>query len=421
MRERARVARTDLRHGVTSSFRRTRSTPLPCCNDGVNEPCPEARVDVRGALGMFVVGVVLIGIGLAETWSDAIWHLSPRWWHVAPLAVMCALMGYRRIHPLTCLGLGTLVFVAEGLAGGSLGSLLVFIELAHAAGRYARGRDADRVGALIVPVIVGFGVLTLVLTRDLRAAVLVALTVFAVFGTSYWWGESARKQADLIEVERARAADLARMADLREEQARRSEREAMAGELHDALSGNLAAITIHAEAALVNPRLAPQALTLVRATSKQAMGELRSLLAVLRPSDDAVIAPSRVEDAVEAARARGVDVRVSYAPDPLGDLPRPVAHAAYRVLQEALTNVQRHSADARADVEIHAGDELSLVVRSGAPMDAADPGRGYGLTSMAERVRALGGHLVAGPDDGGWRVDSRIPLLPPHHDEGRPR
>ncbi|MBD4676951.1 two-component sensor histidine kinase, partial [Xanthomonas citri pv. citri] len=83
-----------------------------------------------------------------------------------------------------------------------------------------------------------------------------------------------KQQADLVEAERARAEDLARMAALREEQARRGEREAMAGEIHDALSGNLAAITIHAEACLANPAVAPQALQVVRTTSKQAMGEL---------------------------------------------------------------------------------------------------------------------------------------------------
>lgn len=358
---------------------------------------------------MFAVGALLLGIGLVETWTDAVWHPNP-WWHLLPLTVMCTLMALRRRAPLACLGCGALVFVGDGLAGGTLGTLLVFVELAYAAGRYGRGRMADYLGRLVFGIIIGLALVAFVITRDLRLSIMAGITVFTVVGTSYWWGESAKKQADLVEVERARAADLARMADLRAEQARRSEREAMAGELHDALSGNLAAITIHAEAALTNPRLAPEALELVRATSKQAMSEMRTLLTVLRPHTDVTLPPSRVQDAVEAARSRGLEVHTVYTPDPLGDLPIQVAHAAHRVVQEALANVHRHSPTARADVTVRTDNHLTIDVCSdglGKPVAAH---RGYGLTSMSERVQALGGHLTAGPDGGRWRVHAVVPL-----------
>lgn len=389
---------------------------MPCCNTRVSASETAEGTDIRGAVAMFACGVMLAGIGLVETWSDAVWRLRPPWLHLVPLAALCVLMARRRITPLRCLGIGAVIFLAEGMAGGSIGSLLVFIELAYAAGRHGRGRVAERMGAVIATSIVAAGLLALVLSRDLRVAVLMALTVFAVVGTSYWWGESAKKQADLVDVERARAADLARMADLREEHARRSEREAMAAELHDALSGSLAAITIHSEAALQNPALAPQALAVVRTTSKQAMGEMRSLLTVLRPHDGATAAPSRIEDAVSAGRARGLDIH--FRPAPLGgdDLPRAVAHAAYRVVQESLANVQRHSPHAWAHVDVEMGDELVITVLSRGIDDTCDT-EGYGLTSMAERVQALGGHLNAGPFDDGWRVVATIPLVTPL-DEG---
>lgn len=369
---------------------------------------PVTSRDLRGAFGMFALGVALVPIGLVETWTDTPWTLE-RWWHLAPLAVLCALMAVRRARPLTALGVGVLVFVAEGFFGGSLASLLVFIELVHAAGRYGRGRIADRLAHVIVAVIAAVGVLTLVATRDLRVAIMAALTVFAVLGTSYWWGESAKQQADLVEAERARAEDLARMAALREEQARRGEREAMAGEIHDALSGNLAAITIHAEAGLANPAVAPQALQVVRTTSKQAMGELRSMLAVLRPDGGPAMPPSNLEDAVDAARGRGLEIDARYEPALLGDLPPQVAHAAYRVVQESLTNVERHCPGGQAELVVTRDGDLTITVDSPCGVGPRSDG-GYGLTSMSERVTSLGGVFEAGPHDGGWRVHAVIPL-----------
>ena len=199
------------------------------------------------------------------------------------------------------------------------------------------------------------------------------------------------------------------MAALREEQARRGEREAMAGEIHDALSGNLAAITIHAEAGLANPEVAPQALQVVRTTSKQAMGELRSMLAVLRPDGGPAMPPSNLEDAVDAARGRGLEIDARYEPALLGDLPPQVAHAAYRVVQESLTNVERHCPGGQAELVVTRDGDLTITVDSPCGVGPRSDG-GYGLTSMSERVTSLGGVFEAGPHDGGWRVHAVIPL-----------
>ena len=233
----------------------------------------------------------------------------------------------------------------------------------------------------------------------------------------------------------------------RDERARRiadDERLRIAQEVHDVVGHGLAAINMQAEIALHlldrQPEQAGRALTAISRTSKDALDELRATLAVVRRGEDRAPAPGLAQ--LSALRDRladaGLPVTLSTVGTPsAGELPVAVDLAAYRVVQEALTNVLRHAGRATADVRIeHRPDALVVEVtdtggaataapgRGGAPPghrgrgpepgpgDPAASGGGSGIAGMRERVGALGGVLRAGPrpGGGGFQVHAVIPL-----------
>ncbi|MDF5757741.1 sensor histidine kinase [Spongiactinospora sp. TRM90649] len=224
-------------------------------------------------------------------------------------------------------------------------------------------------------------------------------------------GVSHNRRAYLGEAER-RVAEAERT---REEEARRravEERLRIARDLHDVLGHNLSLINVQAGAALHRiadrPQDAAPALSAIKETSRETLRELRATLGVLRQADgEPRPGLAGLPDLVGRS---GLDVRTEVTGDDLGDLPANVDLAAMRIVQEALTNVSRHSGVTTATVRIGRADgELRIVVEdegSGAP---AVPG--YGITGMRERATALGGTLDAGPaPDGGFRVSARIPI-----------
>ena len=167
------------------------------------------------------------------------------------------------------------------------------------------------------------------------------------------------------------------------------------------------------------------ALTVIHDVSKQALVELRSVLGILRDVDAAAPrTPSsslaRLDDLLAGARASGLSVRLEGGPQPLAAsaLPASVDLAAYRILQEALTNAARHSL--RADGGTHAVVRISRT-RSSLVLEVDDAGRplagakvngsGNGIVGMTERAQALGGTLEAGPrPEGGFRVRACLPV-----------
>jgi signal transduction histidine kinase len=203
------------------------------------------------------------------------------------------------------------------------------------------------------------------------------------------------------------------------------ERLRVARELHDVLAHNISLINVQAGVALhlmdEQPEQARSALTAIKQASKDALGELRSVLGVLRQPDDAAPldpAPTltRLDTLLEQARAAGLDVRVDVegAPRPL---PSPVDLAAFRIVQEALTNVTKHAGPAAAMVHLRYDDDQLVVAvddegpPAGGPAPALGPGTGSGLAGMRERATALGGDLVAEPRaGGGFHVLATLPL-----------
>jgi signal transduction histidine kinase len=232
-----------------------------------------------------------------------------------------------------------------------------------------------------------------------------------------------RRQLFVAMTERAERAE-----QTKEEEARRrvdAERLRIARELHDVVAHSMSMINVQAGAAAHvlehHPEQAAPALQAIKAASREGLRELRAILNVLRQADegeDVSPAPSldNLSSLVSATRQAGLEATASVAGEPRA-LPPSVELAAYRIVQESLTNVLRHARATRAAVALRYEPDALVV-------DVDDDGRafdheftqgaGAGIAGMRERAEALGGAVEAGPKpEGGWRVSATLPAPPP--------
>jgi signal transduction histidine kinase len=222
-------------------------------------------------------------------------------------------------------------------------------------------------------------------TGDVSFAMAFPVVVWAI-------AEALRNRREAIAEAARRAAG--------EEQAR------LARELHDVIAHSLSVIVVQAAAAddvfERRPDQARDALRSIEGAGREALGELRRLLAGEQPGLD------RLGELAEPLRAAGLDVEISVS----GDAPAGVEGSAYRIVQEALTNTLRHAGARRAEVVVRASDgTLELDVRDDGRGGGFDDGAGRGIAGMRERAALLGGTLDAGPmPGGGFRVHARLPL-----------
>ncbi|MBY8871397.1 sensor histidine kinase [Micromonospora sp. PLK6-60] len=227
-------------------------------------------------------------------------------------------------------------------------------------------------------------------------------------------GVTRNRRAYLAEV---RAGTLAAEQRAREEARHRAteERLRIARDLHDVLGHHLSLINVQASAALhrPDPARSEQALAAIKQASKETLHELRATLDALR-QEDVPATPttglSHLYELVATAGRSGLAIRTELVET--SPLPPQVDLAAYRIVQEALTNVTRHAGAGSAVIRIRPdGDDVLVEVEddgSGVPGPA-----GNGIRGMDERARALGGSLATGPGpDGGFRVRARLPLRP---------
>ncbi|MET7683900.1 sensor histidine kinase [Streptomyces sp. NPDC005423] len=236
--------------------------------------------------------------------------------------------------------------------------------------------------------------------------VAVATGIVAVAALS----ELARTRRERWARERAeRARAVRRRAD--------EERLRIARELHDVLAHSISVINVQAGVGLAlldsDPEQARTALTTIKAASKEALGEVRQVLDTLRTPGDAPRTPApgldRLPELVEQAASAGLTVELGGRTP---RLPPGTDLAAFRIVQEALTNVVRHSGSRHARVLVeHTRGALRLRVDDDGPATGADAGGGgNGLAGMRERAAALGGTIEAGPrPDGGFRVLAVLP------------
>ncbi|WP_405653916.1 sensor histidine kinase [Streptomyces sp. RK9] len=254
------------------------------------------------------------------------------------------------------------------------------------------------------------------------------LGIFAWTGMAAAAGDAVRSRRAFIDAIRERAERAERT---REEEARRrvaEERLRIARDLHDVVAHHIALVNVQAGVAAhvmdKRPDQAKEALAHVRDASRSALGELRATVGLLRQTGDpeAPTEPApglgRLDDLVDTFRNAGLPVDVARGDADLSP-PAAVDLAAYRIIQEALTNVQKHAGEhAKAEVSVvRVGPNLEVtVLDDGAGEDAQaaddpDRGGGHGLLGMRERVSALGGRCSAGPRyGGGFRVHAILPV-----------
>ena len=226
-------------------------------------------------------------------------------------------------------------------------------------------------------------------------------------------------QLHVREAER-RAEEAERTRDEAAQRKAMEERLRIARELHDSLTHSISVIQVQAGVAehLARKRgeEVPPALQAIREAGADAARELRATLSVLRSTEDGDGSGlCQLDSLVTRARAAGLPVTVTITGTER-PLPSDVDRAAYRIVQEALTNVSRHAGPAQASVRlVYTPEALTVQVdNDGTGGGARSAGPGLGLIGMRERVSALGGLLHAGPQDGGgFRVRAELPARPP--------
>jgi signal transduction histidine kinase len=260
------------------------------------------------------------------------------------------------------------------------------------------------------------------------SGVAVASGFFGVFlgGAAWLVGrhvQSRRRHAEQFE---RRAVHLEREQSELAQAAAEAERVRIARELHDVVAHSVSLMGVQAGAAERvierDPDLARDALRSIQTTSREAIRELRRLLSVLRTAEQpSELAPQpglgSLDPLVARAREAGLPVELRVDGDP-GQIPAGVELSAYRVVQEALTNVRKHApgADTRVDVRC-LRDRIELSVENDSPatgngkVEGAARQGGYGLVGMRERIALYGGALKAGPrETGGFAVQATLPI-----------
>jgi len=246
-----------------------------------------------------------------------------------------------------------------------------------------------------------------------------SLILGALVAASWVLGYALRTRRDYVAELRDRAARLEAAEGERAARAVAEERLRIARELHDIVGHSISLIAIQAEAAdrsaRSNPDAVPGFLSSISAASRQALAEMRGVLAVLRPEAEAELSPqpglAQVEELVAGLRAGGLTTRLSVEPV---ELPPGIGLAVYRIVQEALTNVLKHAgAGATADVAISRGDgAVRVSVRDdGTGPSGLASSAAHGIVGMRERAAAYGGTVHTGSlPDGGFAVSVSIPL-----------
>ncbi len=261
----------------------------------------------------------------------------------------------------------------------------------------------------------GFG------TGDLTVGILVpyVLTVGAIVTAAWALGFAAQEREKYVAALVARAEQAERMAERDVELAARDERSRIAREMHDVVAHGLSVIVIQADgaryAAAKDPEVAVGTLETISATGRESLTEMRRLLGLLRDGDTGVAPQPGLDDVrhlVDDARAAGTRIEATL-PDPAPEVPDGVGLAAYRIVQESLTNVRKHAGPAATvRVSVRIGREVEVEVSDdGRGAAAGSDGRGLGLVGMRERAAVHGGTLEARPGTGGgFVVSARLPL-----------
>jgi signal transduction histidine kinase len=304
------------------------------------------------------------------------------WLAVGAAILGCALLIWRRRHPLVVIAVVAPAFVASILWHLDSGTVLLFVTWVALYGvpAYAPRRQARIVGVAVLVTAIGVLALMAATTQDqTRGGIgLAAVTIVGYLGSAWFLGKYHHARRNAIAAE---------------------ERARIARELHDTLAHTLSGMVVLAgggrRAVQTNPEAAVAVLAKIEEVGRHGMTETRMLL-------DSLHAPTLddLSTLVDRVRDTGLPIEVSTRGD--ATVPVSVGRAAYRIVQESLTNVLRHAGPATARVDVRYGpDTLEVQVLDD----------GHGLAGMRERAALAGGELRAGPrDEGGWAVRATFPV-----------
>ncbi|MFI6844873.1 histidine kinase [Kitasatospora sp. NBC_00085] len=391
----------------------------------------DRAIALFGLLG----GLFLIAIGV----YDGSEHI-PRWMVVPPLLLMASLEPVRRTRPVLIATAGGIVFAVSIFNGALLATTLMYTDLLYAAVLYGNPKMSRVLHLTGAASVLGLSTLVLIYSDAPTAVAVVVLTTL-VYLAPVWTGDIVRKHRQEAETQRLRAEQTALLSELDRREAVVAERARMARELHDVVANHLSAIAIHATGAqsVARRQLRPEddplveVLAVIRENSVQGLAEMRRMIGLLRDSgggeaDASYAAPDleAVDALLAKARAAGQDVGLDFEFTEHGDrgeLPVPVNLAAYRIVQESLTNALKHAGPGHVRVLLeYRPEELRIAVdspfRSGAGREL--PGARAGMVGMRERAGLLGGRFTAGPEGDFWSVRAVLPrALVTEDGEGR--
>ncbi len=365
--------------------------------------------------------VVLTGLGIAELTLDPDYQRRP-----APVAAAVAVVAVATAaaawFPLAAALIVNLSFPVTVALGGSgpPGSAVIAILATYGWLGYRRAPDR----ALWAAPVAGQALaVSAVLLGDL--SLWEALFFTTLYWVALWVGRLVRRERQRAEQLARLAAELDAEREARAHAAVVAERQRISREIHDAVAHSVSVMVL--QVGVVRTRLGDRPVEAdvlhgVERLGRQSVEELRALVGILR--DEAAAGPpapqpslSRVDELLDRVRAAGLPVDLEVHGTP-GELPRTVDVSAYRVTQEALSNVLRHAGAAPTTVRLrHGADTLTVeVVDAGRPAGAPPPAPpdgtgGHGLIGMRERVALFAGTLDAGPTPaGGYTVRATFPL-----------
>jgi signal transduction histidine kinase len=342
----------------------------------------------------------------------------------------CATIAIRRRCPRVALAAATaLVLTCTALAVASTGPAVGLVVCAYTVATWYPVRTSAPVLTALAVAHAAGGILLTAAGGDVRGLPTfwgvpgqdldsMILATAASYGIPAVTGSLVRRRRAHTAELTARAERLEAEREERDHAAAATERRRIARELHDIAAHDLSAIVVQAGAAdrLIGQDAAAARAILsdIRGQGRDTLTALRQLVGIMREDEDAGRTPqpglARLDDLLAVARAAGTTVDVSIVGESR-PLPALTDLAAFRVIQEALTNARRHAPDARVGLTVTHDAGVRVEVTNGparGPRIGGPPG--HGLAGMRERVRQAGGTLIAGPTvDGGWAVDAYLP------------
>ena len=338
---------------------------------------------------------------------------------IALLASAAAALVWRRRRPIAVAVAVMTIMTVWALAGYGDGHDVALVVAIYAVGRYT---SEHRHSLIVVAAAIAVSLVGTIIDANQRVDIVPAIIIV---GLPWYVGRRVRNRGDYLALLRDRAERLEADQHARARQAVADERARIARELHDVVAHRVSMMTVQAGAAKTIARAdldaAVGAMSDVESAGRQALGELRHLLGILRPDSSAgeELGPqpgvADIPALAEQLSHTGAEVRLTL-PDPSDDVTAAVDLSAYRIVQESVTNIIKHAgSNPTVDIAVTL-DGRSLVIDITNTTSITSPGlpiSGYGLAGMQERAALLGGTLTAEPQPSNmFRVHACLPLHP---------